>query len=104
MIVQSPEDVEVSRGEPVEFYCEAIGYPMPTELAWELDGNRVSSDGPFAITSDVTSSDDGTYFRGTLRLIIAAAQKAEAGMYTCIFINAPGMSTSDPAILTVLGE
>ncbi len=104
VVTTPPEGAEVTRGERVEFYCEAVGYPMLTELVWELDGTQIPSDGPYAITSDVNQSDDGTYFRGTSRLVIASAQKAEAGRYTCIFVNALGRTTSDAAILTVLGE
>ncbi len=104
MIVTSPVGAEVTRGDTVELYCEAVGYPMLTELVWQLDGTVVPSEGPFVITSSVSSSGDGTYFRGVLRLVIASVQKAQSGVYTCSFVNAIGTTTSDAVSVTVLGE
>ena len=68
--------------------CSATGIPAAT-VYWEFEGENVTSN---RITNSFTVIQD--LILTTSRLTISPVDKSDAGMYTCVGINAVGSAAS----------
>ncbi|NXW44846.1 ROBO2 protein, partial [Nyctiprogne leucopyga] len=85
---QHPSDVVVAAGEPAILECvPPRGHPEPS-VTWKKDGVQLGD------------KDERLTMRGG-KLMLANAQKSDAGIYVCVATNVVGEKSSEPAELVV---
>ncbi|KAM3830980.1 roundabout homolog 4 [Vipera latastei] len=84
-----PNDLKVTIGEPWLLQCvPPLGHPEPT-ISWKKNGVPISPE-------------NGHYEFSKEKLLVASAQKSDAGTYTCLAVNQAGEQESRAATVTVL--
>ncbi|KAL7981486.1 hypothetical protein Chor_002382 [Crotalus horridus] len=84
-----PNDLKATIGEPWLLQCvPPLGHPEPT-VSWKKNGVPISPE-------------NGHYEFSKEKLLVAYAQKSDAGTYTCLAVNQAGEQESRAATVTVL--
>ena len=76
--------VEVVEGDVVHFDVRVVGYPEPT-IEWFKGTSKLKNDGRIKV---IESKDQNMY-----SLVIADAERDDAGMYKCVASNEAGKNT-----------
>ncbi|XP_058050570.1 roundabout homolog 4 isoform X3 [Ahaetulla prasina] len=83
-----PSDLKVTVGESWLLECvPPLGHPEPT-ISWKKNGVPISAE-------------NGHYEFSKEKLLVAHAQKSDAGAYTCLAVNQVGEQVSRAAVVTV---
>ena len=85
-----PANQSVTAGNPVTFTAAATGIPSPT-IQWQISVNSGTS------WTDIPEATFNTYSTSTVL-------SDHGKQYRAVFTNAPGITASDPAILSVTGR
>ncbi|KAB0390829.1 hypothetical protein E2I00_007152 [Balaenoptera physalus] len=93
-ILIHPEDQLLQGPGPAKMSCQASGQPPPT-IRWLLNGHPLSMDGkPLALQPGRHSVSRGS-------LLMARAEKSDAGTYMCVATNSAGRRESRAARVSV---
>lgn len=97
---QHPQNVSTDSGYPSTFTCSASGFPRPSITWYTQNGSEIHPlpENLNEVTVNFTGAEGITS-----RLVVVITVFADSGDYVCVASNPVGSSTSDPALLEVIG-
>ena len=92
-------DIRIENGSDVIFNCTSLSY-APVTYTWLKDRAVLSDDDAKIIISN--TADDNDMF--STELMLSDVQLSDNGEYVCNATNREGTSSSNAAMLTVIGK
>ena len=92
------EEFNITEGSNGSITCTAAGYPVPTVVWQNSDGNSLSNNRLVSGSPVISSTGVGNVSSVSVELMVIGAMRVDSGMYRCSANNSVGSNTSNITI------
>ena len=94
------QELNITEGSNGSITCTVTGYPPPTVVWQNSDGNSLDNNTFMSVVQLVSSTGVGNVTSVSVELMVTGAMRVDTGMYTCAANNSLG-STNRSITITI---